>query len=130
MKKSPSETLTVDSDDADRRLDNFLLSRLKGLPRPLIYRMIRGGEVRVNKGRARPSRRLVAGDQVRIPPLQRTPERGAPVPDRTNVEWIEERVGAPAFRARGRGSWFASRRRFFATNSLLNTSERVSAPGL
>ena len=92
MKKSPSETLTVDSDDADRRLDNFLLSRLKGLPRPLIYRMIRGGEVRVNKGRARPSRRLVAGDQVRIPPLQRTPERGAPVPDRTNVEWIEERV--------------------------------------
>jgi 23S rRNA pseudouridine955/2504/2580 synthase len=92
MKKSPPETLTVESDDADRRLDNYLLSRLKGLPRALIYRIIRGGEVRVNKGRARPSRRLAAGDQVRIPPLQRTPQRADPVPDRTRTEWIEERV--------------------------------------
>jgi 23S rRNA pseudouridine955/2504/2580 synthase len=92
MKKSPAETVTVDSEGADRRLDNFLLSRLKGLPRTLIYRMIRGGEVRVNKGRAQPSRRLKAGDQVRIPPLQREPLGGDSVPDRTRTEWIEERV--------------------------------------
>jgi 23S rRNA pseudouridine955/2504/2580 synthase len=92
MKKSPSETVIVESDDADRRLDNYLLSRLKGLPRALIYRMIRGGEVRVNKGRARPSRRLAAGDRVRIPPVQRTVRRADPVPDRTKADWIEERI--------------------------------------
>jgi 23S rRNA pseudouridine955/2504/2580 synthase len=92
MKKSPSETVVVDADDADRRLDNFLLSRLKGLPRSLIYRMIRGGEVRVNKGRAKPGRRLATGDRVRIPPLQRAPLSVDSVPDPARAEWIEERI--------------------------------------
>lgn len=92
MHKSPAETLTVESDDADRRLDNYLLSYLKGLPRALIYRIIRGGEVRVNKGRARPSRRLAVGDQVRIPPLQRKIKRADPAPGRTRTDWIEQRV--------------------------------------
>ena len=57
--------------DADgQRLDNFLISRLKGAPRSLVYRLLRTGQVRVNGGRARPDTRLAAGDQVRIPPVR------------------------------------------------------------
>ena len=53
-----------------QRLDNFLLGRLKGVPKARVYRMVRRGEVRVNGARARPSSRLQRGDQVRIPPLR------------------------------------------------------------
>lgn len=55
-------------DCAGQRLDNFLLGRLKGVPRNRVYAMVRKGEVRVNGGRARPHRRLEAGDVVRVPP--------------------------------------------------------------
>jgi 23S rRNA pseudouridine955/2504/2580 synthase len=51
-----------------QRLDNFLMARLKGLPRSVIYRIIRTGQVRVNGSRAKPAKRLVTGDMVRIPP--------------------------------------------------------------
>jgi len=61
--------VTVGEDHAERRLDNFLLSVLKGVPRSRIYRMVRSGEVRVNKGRAKVGYRLQADDQVRIPPV-------------------------------------------------------------
>ncbi|MCY4130880.1 MAG: RluA family pseudouridine synthase [Gammaproteobacteria bacterium] len=57
-------------DRAGQRLDNFLLSHLKGVPRSRVYRMIRSGEVRVNGSRRRPSSRLEFGDQVRIPPVR------------------------------------------------------------
>ncbi|MDM7457689.1 MAG: RluA family pseudouridine synthase [Tepidimonas sp.] len=66
--------LTVDAESADQRLDNFLLRELKGAPKTLIYRIIRSGEVRVNKARARADTRLQAGDDVRLPPV-RLPER-------------------------------------------------------
>jgi 23S rRNA pseudouridine955/2504/2580 synthase len=92
IQRAASRTVTVDLDDADRRLDNFLLTRLKGVPRSRVYRMIRGGEVRVNKGRAKPDRRLVVGDEVRIPPVHidvNTAGRGARP---TNSAWIEERI--------------------------------------
>ncbi|MCF8017097.1 MAG: RluA family pseudouridine synthase [Chromatiaceae bacterium] len=65
----------VSPDIAGQRIDNFLLAQLKGVPRSLVYRLLRRGEVRVNKGRARPSQRLEAGDQVRLPPL-RLPAQG------------------------------------------------------
>lgn len=58
----------VSQDRDGQRLDNFLSARLKGLPRSVIYRIIRTGQVRVNGGRAKPATRLVAGDMVRIPP--------------------------------------------------------------
>ena len=58
----------VTGDHAGQRLDNFLSSRLKGLPRSVIYRMIRTGQARVNGGRAKPATRLDSGDMVRIPP--------------------------------------------------------------
>jgi 23S rRNA pseudouridine955/2504/2580 synthase len=83
--------VTVDDEEADRRLDNFLLGRLKGVPRAHVYRMIRSGQVRVNSRRAGPDRRLAAGDRVRIPPVRLVPgTRQAVRSDR--AQWIEKRV--------------------------------------
>lgn len=64
----------IDQGHAGQRLDNFLITRLKGAPRTLVYRIIRKGEVRINKKRAKADSRLVAGDLVRIPPLRLAPE--------------------------------------------------------
>lgn len=62
--------LKVAADCAGRRLDNFLLRELKGVPKSLIYRIVRKGEVRVNGGRVQPEHRLQSGDVLRIPPLR------------------------------------------------------------
>lgn len=66
--------MTVDEDYAGQRLDNFLIRQLKGVPKTHVYRIIRSGEVRVNKGRAHADTRVEAGDIVRLPPV-RTSER-------------------------------------------------------
>ena len=63
-------TVTVDADFAGQRLDNFLLRELKGVPKTHVYRIIRSGEVRVNKGRASADTKLAGGDQVRVPPVR------------------------------------------------------------
>ena len=60
----------VEAEATGQRVDNFLFSRLKGVPRSRIYRALRNGEVRVNGGRVRPTRRLETGDSVRVPPLR------------------------------------------------------------
>ncbi len=60
----------ISADQGGQRLDNYLLSRLKGAPRTLVYRIIRSGEVRVNRGRVRPDYRIQVGDEIRIPPLR------------------------------------------------------------
>jgi 23S rRNA pseudouridine955/2504/2580 synthase len=71
-KNSPSVAIYVaTSDDAGQRIDNFLLRHLKGVPKSLVYRILRTGEVRVNKGRVKAPYRLQAGDRVRIPPIRR-----------------------------------------------------------
>ena len=62
--------LPVDEESAGQRLDNFLLRHLKGVPKTHVYRIIRSGEVRVNKGRAAADTRLATGDQVRLPPIR------------------------------------------------------------
>ncbi len=72
---APTGALTVrnvriDEGSAGQRLDNFLARVLKGVPKTHLYRVIRSGEVRVNKGRAEASTRLAAGDVVRIPPVR------------------------------------------------------------
>jgi len=69
--------LRIAEEAAGQRLDNFLLTQLKGVPKSHVYRLLRKGEVRVNKGRARPEYRLEPGDVVRLPPVRR-PEPGAP----------------------------------------------------
>lgn len=60
----------IDQDRAGQRIDNFLIGYLKGVPRNLVYRILRKGEVRVNKGRIKAEYRLQAGDKVRIPPVR------------------------------------------------------------
>ena len=65
-----AKTLKVDDDSAGQRLDNYLLRHLKGVPKTHVYRIIRSGEVRVNKGRAGPDDRVQAGDLVRLPPVR------------------------------------------------------------
>ena len=68
----------IGADDAGQRLDNFLLRVWKGVPRSHVYRLLRSGQVRVNGGRAKPTRRLAFGDRVRLPPVRFTPaEEGA-----------------------------------------------------
>ena len=67
-----AQTLSVDAEFAGQRIDNFLMARVRGVPRSHLYRVLRRGEVRVNKGRVKPSYRLQAGDAVRIPPLRQT----------------------------------------------------------
>jgi 23S rRNA pseudouridine955/2504/2580 synthase len=60
----------ISAEEAGQRIDNFLHRYLKGVPKSRIYRLLRKGEVRVNKGRAKPEYRIQCGDQVRIPPLR------------------------------------------------------------
>ncbi len=69
--------VTIDEGRDGQRLDNFLITHLKGVPRSRIYRIIRSGEVRVNKKRAKQTTRLAADDVVRVPPV-RTSESEAP----------------------------------------------------
>ncbi|QKK02521.1 MAG: hypothetical protein HND55_07615 [Pseudomonadota bacterium] len=66
--------VAVPADRAGQRLDNFLSGQLSGVPRSLIYRLVRTGQVRVNGARARPMRKLDVGDEVRIPPVQSADE--------------------------------------------------------
>ena len=65
-----AHTVRIDEDRDGQRIDNFLLGYLKGVPRSLVYKLLRSGQVRVNGGRVKAERRLEGGDQVRIPPIQ------------------------------------------------------------
>ncbi len=62
------QLLRVEKAHIGQRLDNFLIRQLKGLPRARIYRLIRRGEVRVNKKRCKPEHKLDMGDEIRVPP--------------------------------------------------------------
>jgi 23S rRNA pseudouridine955/2504/2580 synthase len=64
------QRVNVDEGGAGQRLDNFLLRLLKGVPKTHVYRVIRSGEVRVNRGRASADTRLALGDEVRVPPVR------------------------------------------------------------
>ncbi len=90
--KSSARQVAVDAESADRRLDNFLLTELKGLPRSRIYSMIRKGEVRVNKGRSRAAYKVQEGDIVRIPPVARAVNSGVSVANPAKAGWILERI--------------------------------------
>ena len=70
--RAPAAVLlqTIGPEEAGQRLDNYLLRWAKGVPKSHVYRIIRSGEVRVNKKRAEPTTRLVEGDVVRVPPVR------------------------------------------------------------
>lgn len=72
------QSLTIDEAGAGQRIDNFLMRQLKGVPRSHVYRLLRGGEVRVNSGRIDATYRLEEGDLLRIPPVRTAAK--APVP--------------------------------------------------
>jgi len=67
--KTSVRMIKVPEDRAGQRLDNFLLGQLKGAPRSLVYKLVRSGQVRVNGGRAKADRKLEAGEEVRVPPV-------------------------------------------------------------
>lgn len=88
------QLLTIDEDNAGQRIDNFLLSKLKGVPKSMIYRIVRKGEVRVNKKRIKPEFKLEIGDEVRIPPVRVSEEnpRQAPSANLHRVSQLEARI--------------------------------------
>lgn len=83
LAKTKPILVTIEERYANQRIDNFLIGRLKGLPKSRIYRIVRKGEVRVNKKRIKPDYRLQEGDEVRIPPMHLEPaatQKSAPSP--------------------------------------------------
>jgi 23S rRNA pseudouridine955/2504/2580 synthase len=73
------QRVLIDEASEGQRLDNFLVKFLKGVPKTHVYRVIRSGEVRVNKGRAGVGTRLALGDEVRVPPVRVADRSEAPV---------------------------------------------------
>jgi len=72
--RHPVRLLTIDSGHAGQRIDNFLITTLKGVPKSLVYRLLRTGQVRANKGRIKQTYRLQLNDIIRIPPITVTAE--------------------------------------------------------
>ncbi|MDO4698859.1 MAG: 23S rRNA pseudouridine(955/2504/2580) synthase RluC [Pasteurellaceae bacterium] len=84
---------TISDDEAGQRLDNFLLAKLKGVPKSLIYRIVRKGEVRVNKGRTKPDYKLQATDLVRVPPVRVAEKNDVPISTKLNkVAELESQI--------------------------------------
>lgn len=91
-KKFEVRYVTADSDQHQRRIDNFLSASLKGLPRVRIYQMLRRGEIRVNGGRVKPGYRLQAGDRIRIPPVRLGERRPPATPPDYMLDLVKKRV--------------------------------------
>ena len=83
--------IEVDENSVGQRLDNFLMTQLKGVPKSHIYKIIRRGEVRINKGRAKNIYRLKLSDLVRIPPVK-TAERNTSAPAKWMINSLEKRI--------------------------------------
>src|SRR5579872_2513145 len=92
MKKQSVQYVTIEPDYANQRIDNFLLTRLKGVPKTRIYRLLRKGEVRVNKKRVDPSYKLQAGDQVRLPPIRLPDKTESPKPGQRVKQLLADRI--------------------------------------
>lgn len=84
--------MRVDASSAGQRIDNFLLRQIKGVPKSHLYRVLRRGEVRVNKGRVKADYRLQGGDLVRIPPLRAAGPRTPGQAPREQLSRIERLV--------------------------------------
>lgn len=82
----------VSDDEQGQRIDNFLMARLKGVPKSLVYRIVRKGEVRVNKKRIKPDYKLQAGDNVRIPPVKVAERPELPSANLEVVKGLEQAI--------------------------------------
>ena len=84
--------VTIDEGHAGQRLDNFLLTLLKGVPKSRIYKLLRTGEVRINKGRVKAETRLEIGDVVRIPPVRVSESEPGPSPALRKIQALDAAV--------------------------------------
>ena len=90
--ESSVREIEVGEDGVGQRIDNFLLKTLKGVPKSRIYRILRKGEVRVNRGRIKPEYRLKIGDLVRIPPIRVSESRESVPPGERIQKLIEQNI--------------------------------------
>lgn len=84
--------LDIDTDMAGQRIDNFLRTQLKGVPKSMIYRILRKGEVRVNKKRVKPDYKLQDGDLVRVPPVRVSAPSDLPNPNLAQVNQLGDMI--------------------------------------
>jgi len=83
--------LSVDSENAGKRLDNFLFNHLKGVPKSHIYQLIRTGQIRINGKRPKAQNRIEEEDRIRIPPVKMTPKTQAP-PPKKYITKLEDQI--------------------------------------
>ena len=91
-RREAAHEVTVDGSVSGQRIDNFLTTYLKGVPRTRIYRLLRRGEVRVNRGRVRQHYRLAPGDVVRVPPVRMVEIRPRKTPSEARLCAIEQAI--------------------------------------
>lgn len=85
--------VTISSDNEGQRVDNFLITQLKGVPKSMIYRILRKGEVRINKKRVKPEYKLNVGDEVRIPPVRVAEKVNPPLsPKLDKIAMLEQTI--------------------------------------
>lgn len=92
IKPTPVRYITIAADYAGQRVDNFLITLLKNVPKTRIYRLLRKGEVRINKKRVQPSYKLQAGDLLRVPPVKLDAPKTPLTPRANLVATLSERV--------------------------------------
>jgi 23S rRNA pseudouridine955/2504/2580 synthase len=90
--KSPLTLRTVTADESGQRIDNFLMRHFKTVPRSRVYRLLRKGEVRVNRKRVDAEYRIQAGDEVRLPPVRIEADAQPGRPSSSLLELIERAV--------------------------------------
>lgn len=86
------QILTIEPDYEGQRVDNFLKNILKGVPKSMIYRILRKGEVRVNKKRVKPEYKLCPGDELRVPPIRVSEEKEGPSARLSSVQNLESLI--------------------------------------
>ena len=86
------QLLTIEAEHDGQRIDNFLKTQLKGVPKSLIYRILRKGEVRVNKKRIKPEYKLCAGDEVRVPPVRVAEKNELPSANLGSIQRLESQI--------------------------------------
>jgi 23S rRNA pseudouridine955/2504/2580 synthase len=91
-KKNSVSFLIIDENHDSQRIDNYLLGKLKGLPKSRLYKALRKGEIRVNKKRISPDYKLQSGDSIRLPPLRLSVKPIKPVPGQRLCNLIKNKI--------------------------------------